>query len=180
VLESGEETSVGGQKSNTATGSQALRFGDDISDKQYKGILSFDLSNLALTAKARAATIQLTRENTSIVGSPSNLGAITVDLKQGSFSGNAALEIQDFQAAATASNAGSFTEGKAALGALNTTGLQALSDAHQAASKKLQVRLQYSTGDNDNAKADFTGYYSGSTSTVSRRPKLVIEYTLAD
>ena len=80
----------------------------------------------------------------------------------------------------TASNAATFTDGLNASGVLNASGLQVVSGVAQAANKKLQARLQYSIGDNDNATTDYTGYYSGSTSTESRRPKLIVEYTLAD
>ena len=127
VLESGENTSVGGAKNNTGTGSQAIRFGDHKNDRQYKGVLSFDLSALPNNAAVTGSIIRLTRVNSSIVGSPGNLGEITVDIVQGAFNGNAALENADFQAEPTASNAATFTDGLNASGVLNASGLQVVS-----------------------------------------------------
>ena len=84
----------------------------------------FDLSALPNNAAVTGSIIRLTRVNSSIVGSPGNLGEITVDIVQGAFNGNAALENADFQAEPTASNAATFTDGLNASGVLNASGLQ--------------------------------------------------------
>ena len=102
-------------------------------------------------------------------------GNLTADVQNGFLNGNAALEDADFQAAATATavcnltNApanGDFSEctfSVAGLAAINKTG-------------KTQVRIRFTTDDNDDTGNDYIGYYSGNNGTAANRPQLVVTY----
>ena len=180
VRESGEHSNVGGARNSGATNNKSLRMGDNGGDRQYKALLSFNLSALPSSAVLQSMALNLTRQNGSIVGNPSSLGAITIDLKTGSFSNNAAVQNGDFQAPATATNVGTLADGLNAVGSITPTGIAATQAARSSGQTKLQLRLQYAQDDDDDRRNDFTGYFSGKNGNANRRPRLTLTYTLAD
>lgn len=175
VLESNETSNSGGSNNSTDSTTSAIRPGDNNQDRQYKGILSFDTSSIPDTATVQAVTLRVRRGTVTGTSPFSTHGSLSVDVRNGGFNGNVALESADFQAAATAtavctfSNAaanGDWSEctfSAAGLAALNKTG-------------KTQVRLQFVLDDNDDRGNDYLGYYSANNATAANHPQLLVTY----
>jgi hypothetical protein len=175
VLESGENTNVGGSNKSNDSGTSALRAGDNQQDRQYRSILSFDTAPIPDGAAVQIVTLRVRRGSLTGTNPFTTHGSLTADVRSGPFNGNAALENADFQAAATAtavctlSNApanGDWSEctlDAAGLAAVNKTG-------------KTQVRIRFTTDDNDDNGNDYLGYYSGDNGTAANRPQLVVTY----
>jgi len=180
VKESRENSNSGNKTNNQNNGSKALRVGDDRKDKQYKAIISFDLASIPIGGIIDSMSLQLRRNNRSLVGSTAGFGNANLVLKTGSFNNSAALEGADFQATATESYVGSLVDGLTATASVNATGIAAIQSAHSAGTSKLQLRLEYALDDNDDKGNDYIGYYSSDNNTSSNHPQLTINYTLAD
>jgi hypothetical protein len=174
VLESGETTNVGGSINATAGTTSALRVGDDNKDKQYKTVVSFDTSSIPDGATIVSATVRLLRGTVSGTNPFTTHGACWVDVRTGGFSGLAALETGDFQAAATVVQAASLSSAAAngtwSEGSLNAAGLAAINKTGTT-----QLRVYFNLDDNDDTGNDFIGYYSGEA-TSANRPQLVVTY----
>ncbi len=175
VRESSETANVGGSLLSNGTGAQALSVGDSASKQQYKSILSFDTSNLPLSSEAVlvGATLELRRGFSS--GNINSLGTLRADIRTGSF-GTSALENSDFQAVATAINViPNFpipaANGNLAVGALASTGRAAINR-----SGLTQLRVYFSSDDNNNGSSDLLGFYSGETTTEDNRPLLRVQF----
>ena len=174
VLESSPVSNVGGSLNNTAT---VFRLGDDALNEQYRSILSFNTSALPDNAVITSVTLKIRRAG--LVGSnPFNtLGNIVVDIRKGAFSGNAALQLTDFQALPGQSAAmfipnnpvgGWYSKslGSAYFRFINLAGLT-------------QFRLRFTKNSNNNLTADFLKFFSGDfLTTPGYRPTLVIIYRL--
>ena len=174
VLESSETSEIGGSSNRTDTTTSALRIGDDASKKQYRTVVSFDTSALPDGATILSATLKLKRGTISNV--TTNLGSILVDIKNGTgFYGSTALTMQDFEAVADATGVATMSypsaNGTWSTGALNAAGLAQVNKTG-----KTQLRVRYSTPDDNDSKADYLGFYSGENSTVANRPVLEIVY----
>jgi hypothetical protein len=97
-----------------------------------------------------------------------------VDIKNGTF-GTSALQVTDFQAAASKSY-GPFTA--ALVGgwySINLTSAKAYVNKLSTLSGLTQIRLRFKLDDNNNAVANYLSLYSGSA-PVSSRPQLIIQY----
>ncbi len=174
ILESGEHSSVGG---TTDSASVTFNLGDDLLNRQYRSILSFNTVNLPDTAVVTQATIKINQQG--LVGTDpfATLGNILVDLRRGPFSGNPALQRGDFQSASSRSVAGTIMNAplpgnwyqasliNSALPFINKTGVT-------------QLKLRFSIDDNNNLTSDYLTFYSGNYGTPSLRPALVIQYHL--
>lgn len=176
VLESGENTNVGGSFNATSSNNSALRVGDNNQDRQYKTVVSFDTSSIPDGATIVSATLRLLRGSLTGTNPFTTHGTCWVDVKNGSgFSGSLALQNGDFEAAATAVQAASLSNaasnGTWSTGALNATGLAAINK-----SGTTQLRIYFNLDDNDDTGNDYIGYYSGENGTASNRPQLVITY----
>lgn len=173
VLESGENTNVGGSLNSTSTATNALMIGDDASKKQYKSILSFDTSSLPDGATILSATLKLKRG--TISNNPSGLGAIRVDVQTYGINSNIALENGDFQAATTVSQAATLSypssNGTWSTGALNAAGRGAVNKVG-----RTQFRVYFAVDDDNDAQADYLGFYSGDATATADRPTLEITY----
>jgi len=175
LVESGENTDVGGSTKSTKTGGQSLRIGDTSKRKQLKSIVSFNTSEILTGSIVTMARLELSQG--SIRNNPSNLGNINVDLSSGGFGGNVILENTDFEATATIPNMTQLIDGSAGVSTanINSTGLTLIST-----SNIIQLRFAYESDDNNNDIRDSRGYYSADNDTVNNRPRLVIEYNLPD
>ena len=174
VLESSETSEIGGTSNSTAATTSALRIGDDASKKQYRTVVSFDTSALPDGATILSATLKLKRGTISNV--TTNLGTILVDIKNGTgFNGAVALTKQDFEAAADATGVATMSypasNGTWSTGALNAAGLAQLNKTG-----KTQLKVRYSTPDDNDTTADYLGFYSGENSTTANRPVLEVIY----
>jgi hypothetical protein len=173
VLESGENTNVGGSVYSAGTGTSALTIGDDGSKRQYKSILSFDTSSLPDNATIISATLKLKRG--TISNNPSAFGAIYVDVQTYGINANIALENGDFAAATTVSKSATMTypsaNGTWSTGSLNPAGLNAVNKAG-----RTQFRVYFNLDDDNDAQADYLGFYSGDATSAADRPVLEIKY----
>jgi len=139
----------------------------------YRGILSFDTTDLPDAAQLQSATLTVVRRSSA--GSPSQLGSLRVDVRRGWFDASAALATADFAAPATGtlsqalsipnSNGATASRafGTAELAWINLTGLT-------------QIRLRFTSLNNNNAKADQVLWHAGEAS-AALSPKLTVTYS---
>ena len=103
VLESGEFTGIGGSMNTAST---TLLMGDDVANRQYRGIISFNTAMLPSTASIQSATIYLT--GNGIFGiSPFIWSDLKADVKRGFFGSTKYVQLIDFQAAPSFAAVGS-------------------------------------------------------------------------
>ena len=176
VLESGENTGVGGSIDATASTTSALRVGDDNKDKQSKAVVSFDTSPIPDGATILSATLRLRRGAVSGTNPFTTHGTCWADVQTGGFSGSTTLQTGDFQAVATVAQAASLTNAAAngdwSEGILNAAGLLAIDKTGTT-----QFRVSFNLDDNDDTGNDYLGYYSGDNTTSANRPQLVVTYS---
>ncbi|HEX6273605.1 MAG TPA: alpha/beta hydrolase-fold protein [Polyangiaceae bacterium] len=170
ITESSESANTGGAFD---AGAANFLVGDTASRQQLRAILSFDTSLIPAGATILSASVTLTRVGGS--GSTATLQTLRGDVKRGTFN-TAALAAGDFATAATVAagipsfvvptqnskpTTGAFTT--AALGAINRTG-------------KTQIRLAFSTDDDNDAVADNVAFASSNNALAELRPVLQVTY----
>ena len=169
VREQNETANVGGR-----TNDNNLRMGDNRSDRQFKGIASFDTSSLPDGATIRSATIRIQRRSTNGTSPFVTHGDLKADIVTGTF-GLLDLENSDFEATATAEGIAIFTEalenGDWSEGPLDSDGRDALN-----LTGITQFRLAFDLDDNDDGNNDYIQYYTSDDNNTTRHPQLVIEY----
>ncbi len=170
VLESSEASNKGGTFDAKA---RTFQLGDDVLNRQYRAILSFDTSKLPAGAVIQSVTLRIKPSGKPVGGDPfKTLKPLLLDIKKGSF-GKIALEAADFQARYSAKKVGTFAKQPdgwyAAI--LSATGITNINR-----SGTTQFRLYFSKDDNNNLKADYQKFFSGNNST--NKPELIITYTL--
>jgi parallel beta-helix repeat protein len=176
VLESSETSGSGGSTNSADATVEALRTGDDASDRQFRTILSFDTSAIPDGATIVSATLRLRRGSLTGTNPFTTHGSLFVDIKGGTgFSGSATLQTGDFSAAADAAQVATMSaanaNGDLSSGALNASGRAWINKTG-----KTQLRVYFSLDDNDDVGADYVGWYSGNDATASNRPVLEITY----
>ncbi len=154
-----------------------LRVGDDFANKQYRSILFFNTAALPDNATLTKVTLRIKKQG--VVGTSPFLthGNLIADIKKGFF-GFAALQISDFQVAASRNNVGRFNPipslpgwYQLVLGPVNYTYINRLGVT--------QFRLRFILDDNNDHGADFVSFFSGQTTVaLANRPVIIIEYTL--
>jgi hypothetical protein len=171
VLESGENTGVGGTLNSIAT---TFRLGDEAGDKQYRGLLHFNTATLPDNAVITRVRLKIRQQKLVGTNPFTILGGLKVDLKKPFFGITYGLELGDFGAPAGATGVGTFNAtpvNKWYSALLNATGR-----AYINKTGATQFRLRFAIQDNDDNAADYMQFYSGNYGTVSVRPTLVIEY----
>ena len=176
VVESGENTNVGGTANSNNTGNAALRVGDNQQDRQFRAFVSFDTSSIPDTATITAATVQLVRGSLTGTNPFGTHGSCQLAIVTGAFGGANALVAADFQAAATANNVGTLSN-PAVNGATSTASLNAAGLAAINKTGRTQLRAAFTLDDNDDTGNDYIGFYSGDNATTANRPVLVVTYT---
>jgi Subtilase family/Bacterial pre-peptidase C-terminal domain len=175
VIESGENTNVGGTADDNDTNANAIRVGDTNQDRQQKGIVSFDTSSIPDGATIQSATVRLRRGSLTGTNPFGTHGSCLADIVTGAFGGSTTLAASDFEAAATATGVASMTNptvnGALSEGALNAAGLAAINKAGTT-----QFRVYFTLDDNDDTGNDYLGFYSGENGTASNRPVLEVTY----
>lgn len=174
ILESSETSNVGGTVNSSATTSSAIRVGDDNSDRQYKGFLSFDTSTIPDGATILSVTLRLRRGTVSGTNPFGTHGAMSADVSS-AFGGATALAAADFQGAASASGVCTLTSATANL-SWSECGFSAAGLAAINKTGRTQVRVQFASDDNNDNGTDYIGYYSGNNGTAGNRPQLVVTY----
>lgn len=176
VWESGENTNVGGGGNATDNTTAALRVGDTNVNEQYKTIVSFDTSSIPDTATITSATLRLVRGTISGTNPFTTHGSCVADIVTGGFGGSTAFANADWQAAATATNVATMSNpasnGAASTGTLNAAGLAAINKTG-----RTQLRLGFTTDDNNNLAYDYIGFYAGENATAANKPQLTVTYT---
>ena len=174
VLEQTELSSTGGTLSSSLATTSAIRVGDTSLDQEYRGFLSFPTLDIPDAVTILSARLRLKRG--LVFGSSpfGTHGSLTVDVNTAGFSGNFALEAADWQASATATNVCTLPEPAAAGDwtecIFNAAGLNAI---HKGG--RTQVRIHFTTGDNDDGGTDYMGFYSGEAADADR-PELIVTY----
>jgi hypothetical protein len=158
VLESSENSDVGGSLNSTAT---TLRLGDDAQNRQYRALLSFDTSGLSDTAVILSAMLKIKRAG--LVGTDpfTTHGALLMDIRNGAFNANP-LEAADFQATPTRSNMALFN--KVDVMQWNNAVVKSVFFSMFNLTGLTQVRLRFATDDNNDHGADYRSFYSGNSS----------------
>jgi hypothetical protein len=175
IVESSETSGVGGIAN---AGGTDLRIGDHHTDGQFRGFLSFDTSSLPDGVVITQATLSLRRFLVNGANPFDSLGALAVDVNAGAFGGNAALEISDFQAPATAVGAGTLSNA-AVNGAFSTGSLTAAGRGAINRAGTTQMRLAFALDDNDDLIQDTIRYTSGENADPALRPTLTVTYVEA-
>jgi hypothetical protein len=172
VLESGENTKIGGSLDSTAT---TFRLGDDAAKKQYRGILSFSTKDLPDTAVITKATLKVRKQTIVGGGNPvTTFKGFMVDIKKGYF-GTSALQAADFQTAASKTYGPFKTVISGVWHNIDLTGGKAYINKTSTSSGLTQIRLRFYLDDNNNTAANYLSLYSGNAGSAYR-PQLVIEY----
>lgn len=173
VLESSENSNVGGSINHD---NNTFWLGDDAQDRQYRAIVSFNTNSLPDNATVLSATLRI--KSIALVGTnPFSIPwDLWVQIKEGAYNDNAALEMDDFSAAP--STPGSLS------GVFNSTpssgwySAEIYSSALQYVNQigTTQFRLRFATDDNDNTTADYLKFLARDFG--SDWPELIITYTL--
>lgn len=167
IVETSEVSGTGGALNSTAN---VLRFGDTASDRQLRSIVDFDTSSLPDTAVVTKAVLRLKQAGAVTGTDPfTTHGSLRGDIKKGAFSGNIALQSQDFQALSNLPNA-------VVIGPLRFASLSAAALVHIDRAGHTQFRLRHNLDDNDDLSADIHNAYSGEAAFVSTRPALEVTY----
>ncbi len=136
-------------------------------------ILSFYTAGLPDNAVITSVTLKIRKAGQAGVDPFSTLGNLLVDIKKGSFSNKAALQIGDFQAAASKNGILSFSNNP-----VNGWYIKALGSANFTYINKAgltQFRLRFAKDDDNDRVADYLKFYSGAAAAANR-PQLIIQY----
>jgi hypothetical protein len=173
ILETGENTNVGGTLNATAT---TLRLGDDVTKKQYRSILSFATgANLPDNAVITKVTLRIKQQAIVGGGNPVTIfQGFMADIKRGIF-GTSALQAADWQTVAQ-KTIGPFSPSlSGGWYTLNLTSARTYVNKLATAGGLTQIRLRFKLDDNSNIVANYLSLYSGNVAAASR-PQLIIEY----
>ncbi len=172
VLESAENSNVGGSVNTTAT---TFRLGDDALNRQYKAILSFNTASLPDNASIQSVVLKIKQAGVPIGSNPFNvLGNLFVDIRKGAFGAADTLTVTDFQATPSAARVATFSKTPAAgwySATLNLAGRNNINNVGVT-----QFRLYFTKDDNNDLGADFMKFVSGNNAMM--KPQLIITYTV--
>ncbi len=171
ILETSESSSLGGTRDSLST---TFNVGDDNKDRQYRSILSFQTTSLP--DNAVIASVQLKIKKQGLVGADpfTTHGNMLVEIRQGAFNKNLALEAADFSAPASSSVKDAFVPLPSKWYVANLTSPN-LSFVNLFG--LTQFRLRFALDDNDDMGADYLKFFSGN-STEANWPKLIVTYYL--
>ncbi len=158
------------------TDDSTLQIGEgDRNNRQIKGFLSFDTSDLPEDAIIISARLMLHRNN--IIGQPEKLGQIHIDIApQNGFNNNWELEGEDFSDFANDTNVATIRNllsGEWLEVGLSESGIQALN-----LNGRTQFRLYFTLPNDNDGEEDRISFHSGDTEDSSVHPQLIIDYEL--
>ena len=171
VLEASAGKGIGGTLNASGT---TLMLGDDMLNRQYRSILSFNTSSLPDNAVISSVTLKVMKQSSVGTNPFSKLGALTVDLRKPYFGTSVGLVASDFQATAGKSGVGTFSA--TPVGSWYTATLGSGANANVNLTGTTQFRLRFATASNKNGIADNINFYSGNFGTAADRPVLIIQY----
>jgi hypothetical protein len=178
VLESGEDSSMGGTKNAI---DPIFRLGDDGLDRQYRAILHFPTYYLPDNAVVVEAVLMIRSPGGTGSNPFMTLGGISIDIRAGVFGnlgpfGINALQASDFQNPASLYAAG-IIPNTPSNGWYWTT-LTGTANQFVNLRGTTQIRLAFQFDDNDNLMDDYLTFFSGNSDSYSDRPHLVVRYYL--
>ncbi|MGE5250485.1 MAG: BMP family ABC transporter substrate-binding protein [Bacteroidota bacterium] len=170
ILESGEMSNTGGTMNATST---TVVVGDNIQDKQYLSLLSFNTGGLPDNAIITKAQLKIRRQGVVGTNLFTTLGTLRFDIRKGYFSTSSALQLADFGATPSLSLAGAF--GTTLSSGWYTANLGTTALAYINKAGPTQFRLRFYKDDNDDLGADYLQIFSGNAA-AAYRPQLIISY----
>jgi|CXWL01.1.fsa_nt_gi hypothetical protein len=152
----------------------AIQVGDTDTDNQLRGFVSFDTSSIPDGATLQQAILRL-RLGKILGNSPFGThGSLVADIGP-VFGPNSALVYNDFQAAAQASAVCQISQPPMLTGytycTLNAAGLAAIDKTG-----RTQLRLRFTTDDDDDQARDMAGFYAEWVTLPNSNPQLVVVY----
>jgi hypothetical protein len=180
ILESSETSSLGG---TLDAGSGTFNLGDDLGNKQYRAILSFNTALLPDNAVITAVTLRIKGLVAGFLVGDNNpftwgLG-LKADVCKNYFGTTTALQLSDFNFYnATNCNLLVGTFGSTPTPKANWYSANILNTAFAQINTTgwTQFRLRFAKNDNNDGLADYLKFYSGNSGLNS--PQLIIEYTV--
>jgi predicted outer membrane repeat protein len=171
ILESGENTNVGGSRNVDAT---TFYVGDGAGDKQYRAVLSYNTANLPDNAVITNVTIKIKKQGTVGTDPFTILGGLKVDMRRPYFGTSVSLVVSDFQAAA--GRVGAATFNPLPVNGWYSAVLNSAYRSYVNLKGSTQFRLYFTLDDNNDNAADYMKFFSGNYGTVNARPALIVDY----
>jgi hypothetical protein len=175
ILESTETSNTGGKlNKNSAT----LQVGDDVANKQYRSILSFDTSTLPEDAVITSVTLKFKYAGKTGTLPFSTHGNLLVDVRKGAFSNNSALQLGDLNVKGTLTTykAKVLTYANSVVDNWYSQLLLPADYQFMNLGGVTQFRLRFTKDDNNDFGADSLKIFSGDALLEADRPRLIIEY----
>jgi hypothetical protein len=173
IRESSETSNKGGALNASAS---TIYIGDSATNSQYRAILSFDTSSIPDNAVITSVTLKFKYAGISGTLPFKTHGRLLADIRKGYFSTSSAIQLSDFNVAASKSSVLSYTSTK-----VSNWYSKALSSANfkyiNLPTNITQFRLRFTKDDNNDHGADYLKIYSGSAGSTSR-PQLIITWHL--
>ncbi len=171
ILEITETSAAGGTINATAV---TFNLGDEAGDRQYRGILSFDTTDLPDSAVITKITLKIRKQGLIGTDPFTILNGLRVDVRKPYFGTGLGLVASDFQADA----------GQMAVGTFRTTPVNnwyfavigSAGYPHINRTGTTQFRLRFHKDDNDDNAADYMKFFSGNYTNAAARPMLIIQY----
>jgi exo-beta-1,3-glucanase (GH17 family) len=154
--------------------STVLVVGDDASNRQYRGILSFNTSLLPDDAIITSIKIKIRLESKAGMNPYSKRRQLKVDVCS-SFGSSVKLQPDDFQTGENCVDAGTFTERLD--GSWFAADLDPVAFPYINTEGGTQFRLQYDMSRSSNGKPDYIKFFSGDSEALNR-PILVLRYSI--
>jgi hypothetical protein len=170
ILESGENSNLGGVLNNTAT---IFQVGDDAANKQYRSILHFDTSALPDTAVITSVTLKIKTQGQIGTNPFTTHGGLLADIRKTFFGTTMGLQIGDFQAGASSMGAATFDA--APVGGWYSAALKSTGYSFINLTGTTQFRLRFTLDDNNDHGADYMRFYSGNAA-AALGPQLIVKY----
>ncbi|MBI3163758.1 MAG: DNRLRE domain-containing protein [Chloroflexi bacterium] len=174
ILESSENSGVGGTVNSTAT---SFYVGDNNADRQYLSVMHFDTSALPDTAVIASATLRVRQQGSFTGTNPfTTHGNLVAAVQNPYFGASNSLLAEDFQAASGLAGIATFSSTPVSSwfsAPLNPEGFLYVNLAGAT-----QFRVGFTLDDNDDNGADYVAFSSGNNGTTANRPQVVIQYYL--
>lgn len=175
LLESSENSNVGGTVNNSAT---TINLGDDASNNQYRGVISFNTASIPDTATITGATLKIKREAVTGTGNPFTVfQGLMADIKNGFFDPFAVLQTADFQSAADKTIGPFHPSLVNNWYSINLNSAKTFINKLPGQGGLTQIRLRFNLDDDNNGLANYLSFYSGNAAMVDR-PQLSISYSM--
>jgi hypothetical protein len=173
LRESTENSGVAGALN---VNSAVIVVGDDVLNRQYRAILSFDTRGLPDNAVIISARLKLKKQSGAGIDPMGTHGWLVMDIRQPNFGATPTIALDDFAAIAGMNSAGWL--GKIPTSGVYTGVFGPAAYAHINRIGLTQMRLRFQLDDDNNLAANWLAFFSGEAATMQSRPSFeVIYYT---